>query len=537
MLKAAIWAQKKTVIYTMIAGTIGGLTAVALFAQSGYLISKAALMPPFYVILILAAFLKLFGVAKSTSKYAERLLSHEVTFHLMSRVRESYFAKLLQQTSLFYRHQSGDLLHRVTSDVETLQNYFLRVAYPPLVAGAVFLATILFTLIFSWQMALVLMIGYILCAFAIPYVFAKLTTEEALPLKQELSSKTTEYLYGYETLQHYNQLDRKTEQLLALSKQYGERQSKYERLQHIAQGANQFIAFTAALSVLLIGATAVTNGELQGVFLAMLLMVTLTVFELATPLANMPSFVAETNAATARLDDVTVSVGGQETVSSILPIQFEHVTFQYPTALSPALNDVTLTIERGDKIAIIGESGSGKTSMLHMLLKELPVQQGQLTLNGVSITKLADDSLFKQMSVQLQHNHFFIGTVKENLQLAKPHANDAEMEAVLKEVQLPFKLDDPIHEKALNLSGGERQRLAYARVLLQNAPTILLDEPFANIDALLKQKLTQALCARDNTVLMITHDTDNLSDFDAVYKMAHGKFLNSKSKISHNYPT
>lgn len=523
MLKAAIWAEKKTVIYTMIAGTIGGLTAVALFAQSGYLISKAALMPPFYVILILAAFLKLFGVAKSTSKYAERLLSHEVTFRLMSRIRESYFAKLLQQTSLFHQHKSGDLLHRITSDVETLQHYFLRVTYPPLVAGAVFLATILFTLIFSWQMALILMIGFIMCAFLIPYTFAKWATAETLPLKQELSGKTTEYLYGYETLQHYNQLGVQTEQLLQLSKTYAAAQSKQERLEHLAQGANQLIAFAAALAVLLIGAFAVTDGSLQGVFLAMLLMVTLTVFELATPLANMPGFVAETNAATTRLEQVTTAVDGQVTVDSILPIQFTQISFQYPTALSPALKNINLTVQQGDKIAIIGESGSGKTSLMHMLLKELPIQQGQLTLNGVPITDIIDDSLFQQLSVQLQHNHFFIGTIRENLQLAKADATDDEMLAVLSEVQLPFELDANIQEKALNLSGGERQRLAYARVLLQNAPVFLLDEPFANIDATLKQKLTKALCARSNTVLMITHDTENLAQFDAVYQMAHSR--------------
>lgn len=522
MLKKAIWEQKKTVIYTMIAGTIGGLTAVALFAQSGYLISKAALMPPFYVILILAAFLKLFGVAKSTSKYAERLLSHDVTFRLMSKIRENYFAKLLQQTSLFYRHQSGDFLHRITSDAETLQNYFLRVAYPPLVAGTVFLVTILFTLIFSWQMAVVLMLGYILCAFAIPYLFAKWATDQSLPLKQLLSSKTTEYLYGYETLQHYNQLENQTEQLLALSKTYASAQLKRERIQHMAQSMNQLIALAAAIAVLLVGAMAVTEGALQGVFLAMLLMVTLTVFELATPLANMPSYVAETNAATARLEEVTTAKVGQTAVQSILPIEFKHVTFQYPTALSPVLKAVHLSIQAGDKIAIIGKSGSGKTSLMHMLLKELPVQQGQLTLNGVPISTIDDDSLFKQLSVQLQHNHFFIGTVRENLQLAKSDASEEEMRAVLNEVQLPFKLDDPIHEKALNLSGGERQRLAYARVLLQNAPIFLLDEPFANVDVLLKEKLMQRLCARDNTVLIITHDTDNLCDFDYVYEMAHG---------------
>ncbi len=528
MLKETIWEQKKYVVYTTIAGTIGGLTAIALFAQSGFLISKAALMPPFYVILILAAFLKLFGVAKSTSKYAERLLSHKVTFHLMSRIRETYFQKLLQQTALFHRYKSGDLLHRITSDVETLQNYFLRVVYPPLVTGIVFLATILFTLIFSWQMAVILMVGYLVCAFIIPALFAKWFSDEQVDQKQQLSSKTTEFLYGYETLQHFNLLQLKTDELLTMSAQYGKSLVKEERKRHIAHSLNQLLALLAAIGVLLLGAIAVTNGTLQGVYLAMHLMVTLTVFELATPLAALPSYSASTATAYERLQNLTAQEPGQQQVETLLPICFDQVTYQYEHSLSPALQDVSLTIHAGEKVAIVGVSGSGKTTLFHLLLKERILQHGQITCNGIPLDEIDDHSLFAQLSVQLQHNHFFVGSIRENLFLAKENATDEEMIAVLQQVKLPFSLDDVVQEKALNFSGGERQRLAFARVLLQNHSVFLLDEPLSSVDAELRAHLTASLCERSNTVLMITHDTEALHLFDRVYRIENGQL-----KITH----
>lgn len=520
MLKTIIWEQKKTVIYTIVAGTVSGLTAVALFAQSGLLISKAALMPPFYTILILAAFLKLFGVTKSTSKYAERLLSHKVTFHLMSRIRETYFHKLLKQTSIFTHFKSGDLLERITADVETLQHTFLRVAYPPLLAGAVFLATILFSLIFSWQISLLLMLGYIVSAIAIPYAFAKWVNIHPQKTREHLSNHVTEYLYGYETYKHFNLLDVKGNDVLDISSQYAKEQMSTQRQLIFAQTFNHLMALAVAAAVLFAGASAVVDGTLQGVYLAMLLMVTLTVFDLATPLANTPYYVAATAEATNRLQHITSEKQVTTDVVLLTPIELRNVSFQYENGVAPVYNDVSLTIAQGEKVAIIGESGSGKSTFVHLLLKELQPTSGTFYMNGTPLQHIADDSLFRLLGVQLQHNHFFIGTVRENLLLAKPDASDEEMKQLLAYVELDFELEDPVEEKALNFSGGERQRLAYARILLQKAPVLLLDEPFSSIDVTLKEKLMRDLCKRDDTIIIITHDAQSLQHFHTIYTVA-----------------
>lgn len=169
-LVSMIWQDKKDVLLALLAGTISGLTAVALFAQSGLLISKAALMPPFYIILILTAFLKLFGVTKSASKYAERYISHRVTFKFISIVRMKFFKKLLPQAHVLNHYKSGDLLTRITGDVEQLQNFFLRVLYPPFIALFVFIVVILFSLFFSPWISLLLLIGIVLTSIVVPYI-------------------------------------------------------------------------------------------------------------------------------------------------------------------------------------------------------------------------------------------------------------------------------------------------------------------------------------------------------------------------------
>ena len=192
-----IWTDKKDVLLALLAGTISGLTAVALFAQSGLLISKAALLPPFYIILLLTAFLKLFGVTKSISKYAERLITHRVTFRFISKIRMLFFKKLLPQAHLLNTYKSGDLLTRITTNVETLQNFFLRVLYPPFVAVIVFFATCLFMLFFSSWIALCLLIGIVLTSLIVPYVLLRIPHKTATEEKKMRTIETTEYFYGY----------------------------------------------------------------------------------------------------------------------------------------------------------------------------------------------------------------------------------------------------------------------------------------------------------------------------------------------------
>lgn len=526
--------EKRDILLALLAGTVSGLTAVALFAQSGFLISKAALMPPFYIILILTAFLKLFGVAKSVSKYAERYISHRVTFQILSDIRMKFFKKLTPHANqLLSAYRSGELLARITSDVDVLQNFFLRVVYPPLVAFLVFLSTIFFTQFFSIGIALVLVAGYVLVAIVVPAAFIT-TKQHALDVKHQLTTDVTELLYGYRELKLHNQLHAKMQDLTQTSRLYSSQQKAEQQQQFFNTVLNQAISLVTALFVVIIGAYFVSIGSLDGLFLAMLILIALTVFETAIPLALVPAHYNAAKVATARLDEVT-STGQTPTVvlrvTDSYKIQLQNVGYTYVGNSKPAVENVSFSIKQGEKIAIVGPSGSGKSTLFQLLTKSLHSDSGQILINEQHLADIEELSLWHEMSIQLQHNHFFTGTIRENLQIAKEHASDAELRDALACASLSKPLDDLILEKGGNLSGGEKQRLAFARVVLKNGAIWLLDEPFTNVDARTAQQLTQTLftAGKDKTILMITHKLLGLEQMDRIFVMRDGKLIESGS--------
>lgn len=532
-LTAMIWHDKKDVLLAMLAGTVSGLTAVALFAQSGFLISKAALMPPFYIILILTAFLKLFGVTKSASKYAERYISHRVTFRFMSNVRMLFFKRLLPRAHLLNTYKSGDLLNRITTDVEVLQNFFLRVLYPPFIAVFVFLATILFTLFFSPWIALLLMLGLILTSTIVPSILYKLRTIESSKEKRHVSNHMTEFFYGYRDLLLHNELTNRKTELFQLSSDYAEVKRKELDREQSAHLWNQFIALVTTLFVVMTGAYLVSIGELQGLYLAMLVLVALTVFESAVPLAMLPTYIRHSKIAIERLEEVAPStntkIGTIQLENEAACIQCKNVYYSYPNTARASLNDINLQINAKSKIAIVGPSGSGKSTLLQLMMKEFLPTNGELLIDNHHTTSIADDSLHKQIGTMLQQNHFFSGTIKDNLLLAKPTATDEEMKVALAKATLPKQLDDAVHEKGGNLSGGEKQRLAFARLLLKESSIWLLDEPFSSVDAQTEKKLFEVLLqsADDKTLVLITHRLTNLENMDTIYVMHNGAIVES----------
>src|SRR5699024_10757558 len=188
--------EKKDIILSILFGFIAGITAVGLFSASGYLISKAALTPPIYTLMIVVSVVKLLGLISAASRYGERYFSHRGTFTMLSNVRVAFYKRLEPLApKILHRFRSGDLLSRIVGDVETLQNFFLRVFYPPVVLFLVFLTTILFTVFFSVHVAIILLIGYFLTVFVVPALFTmkqrKINTS-VRDRRGELSTETTE---------------------------------------------------------------------------------------------------------------------------------------------------------------------------------------------------------------------------------------------------------------------------------------------------------------------------------------------------------
>ncbi|GAA0361429.1 thiol reductant ABC exporter subunit CydC [Bacillus horti] len=547
--------EKKDVLLSLLFGFLAGIAAVGLFANSGYLISRAALAPPIYVLTVSIALLKLFSVTRAVARYAERYYSHQATFTILSNLRVFFYKKLeALAPGLFHKYRSGDLLSRIVGDVESLQHFFLRVYYPPIVMVMVFLSTIYFVSFFSLAVAGIFIVGLILTGFILPLWFALRQKRIESTVRQQraiLSTETTEFFYGFRELKIHQKLTHKNEQLLHSSAEYVVAQEQMAKRNLMSQFTNQFLALLVSWLVLAFGAYLVTQGELDGLFLAMLVMIALTVFENVYPMAIFPSHYEDSRYASNRLFSITndkeLNTEGvssnekQKNREQLLQLQnnnsisgkgasisMEQVSFTFPSQKRKALKDISLRFEPGTKTAIVGPSGSGKSTILQLLLKAYPTHSGRILLNGTHVEEIEQESIWDNTNVVLQHNHFFFGTIRDNLALAKDDLTDEEMLQVLKQVKLEyFTLSHEVLEKGENLSGGEKQRLAIARVLLRKAHLWLLDEPTSSIDVLTEKHIYQQIfqAAKQSTLLLVSHRLTGLEAMDQIIVMESGTIV------------
>lgn len=532
--------EKRDVTLAIIFGLLAGLASVALLASSGYLISKAALTNQMTVLIVIGACLKLFGLGSAVSRYSERLFSHRATFTMLGNLRVSFFERLSPLApELYSKYRSGDLLSRIIGDVESLQNFLLRVFYPPVVLLLVFSGTILFTLYFSLYTAIILAVGYLLTAVAVPAYFAwrkRRTDWRTRESRGALSAEAAEFLYGFRDLKIYRQLAGKEQHLSDLINSYNEEQKNEGKEEVYSQSVNGFIALLISLAVLASGAYFTASGELDGLFLAMLVMISLGVFENVAPMAAFPSHFEESRKAAVRLDSVVDEMprakGDSELPDGPLSISSRNLHYVFPGEQRPALENITIDLAPGSKTAIVGPSGSGKSTLLAVLMDILPAQSGQVLFNNIDSAEFSQENIWERFNVVLQENHFFQGTLRSNLLIADSSANDEQLAAALDGVELgSFSLEMKVEEKGQNLSGGEKQRLAIARAILKKGEVWMLDEPVSSVDSATGQLIYDRLFNDHphDTFIVVSHDLTGLEKMDQIIVLENGRLIESGS--------
>ncbi|MGQ8872263.1 thiol reductant ABC exporter subunit CydC [Paenibacillus sp. TSA_86.1] len=547
VLSKAMMQERKDILLSILCGFIAGIAGVALFSASGYLISQTVFAPPLYTLIVLTSMVKLLGFLRAASRYVERLASHRATFSILSRLRTSFFAKLISITpGIFNKNRSGDLLARIVGDVESLQHYFLRVAYPPIMVVMVFLSTVLFTAVFSFWIACLLVIGMLITAFVVPslvLIGQRKISEHVSQQRAKLSTEVTEVLYGFRDLKVYGQLAQREQQLQQDSAVLAAKQQRAAGQLLFGQSMHIFVTYSVTWGVLVLSAFLIADGVFAGVFLAMLILATQTMFEESAAMAILPSYKQDSEHAAKRLAEAvpersTNGYDEQEQGSRGLltldidgeaaSISLKHVTFQYEGEWRPALNEVSLHIPPGSKTAIVGPSGSGKSTILDVLLKLRTPASGEVLFNDISVNELDEASIWQNTHIVLQQSHFFRGTIRDNLLLSVEQHSDEQLVAVLHNVQLVHvSLNDLVYEKGENLSDGEKQRLALARAMLRKGSIWLLDEPTSSLDYVTEARVLRNLLAQASadTVLLICHRLTGLEHMDQIVVMDQGQVV------------
>jgi len=227
------------------------------------------------------------------------------------------------------------------------------------------------------------------------------------------------------------------------------------------------------------------------------------------------------------------------TSGQAVEIEFRDVTFTYPGADEPALKSLSFTLVPNETVALIGKSGSGKTTVTNLLLRTLDPQSGQILFGGTPDDELALDWIREQIALVPQDPFLFFGTVADNLRIAKENASDEELLAVLKDAELldfiesnPDGLGTKVGDQGMALSGGQAQRLAIARAILKDAPIVILDEPTSQIDVETEALLNRALerLTRNKTVLLIAHRLSTIEQADRIIVMHQGELAESGTR-------
>ncbi len=528
---------------------MGGM---GLMTTSAWIISAAALRPSIAELQVAIVGVRFFGITRGLFRYLERVVSHQVTFRLLARLRVWFYQALEPLAPVRWMgFRSGDLLQRILGDIERLEGFYVRALAPPWVALWVGMGMWALLRQFDLRLAGVSLAFFGLsgaAAVALARVSSGAAARGEVRLRAELSTVLVENLRGLAHLLIYPMGARRLRLTQELNQALEHSQWRLGTLTAMQAALNQFCASLGAWIGLCLAIPLVASYRLEGVFLAVVLMAVLTSFEALTPIPlAVQHLEGDVHSANRLFEVVDLPLPPTPPAQSLLPppeafdVTVQDLCFRYPqgeglqteTEESPlVLEGVSFSVPRGGKIALVGPSGAGKSTLLHLILRLWEVEEGMILLNGEPIQAYAPEKLRQAVGVVAQNTYLFNASVRENLLVACPQASEQEMIEAAKGAHihefilgLPQGYDTWVGEEGLRLSGGERQRLALARALLRNPALLILDEPTANLDPLVERQVLQTILQtmQGRTVLMATHRLIGLERMDQILVIHQGR--------------
>jgi ATP-binding cassette subfamily C protein CydC len=557
----------KWMLLGIVCGIVAMVSAVGLLALSGWFISAAA-----YAGLAVASAhlfnffhpsigVRMFAIGRTLARYAERIVSHDATFRILQSLRSWFYLKLEPLApSRLMMYRSADVLNRIVSDIDALDNLYLRVLSPSTVALVTSFLAVAFLWIFDPFIALSTAAYLSIAGFGVTAAALKLGE----PCGHEIAHRTAELrvqiidmLQGLADLLVFNSHHHHLETVIRSNRALLRSQLRMSHIRGLSMALITMIAGLAVLTALYLAVNMVTLGLFHGANLALIALTILACFEAVLPLPTAYQYLGRTRAAGRRLLEI-VEIEPEitypdttATLSRHPGVTFENISFRYNEIDPWALKDIKIKIPAGHRIAIIGETGSGKSTLIHLLVRFWNPTTGCIRLAGRDIRNLNEAELRRTISVVSQQPHMFNATLRENLQIADPGAGDDELFAALEFAglkafvkSLPDGLNTWVGEAAKLLSGGQARRLALARTMLHDAPVWVLDEPTEGLDSITEHKFMQELKrkTKGRTMLLITHRLADLHWMDTIVMLekgqiaargTHAELLESNQRYAH----
>lgn len=528
--------------------TMTGFSTVAagvgLLGTSAYLIASAAFHPSIAELSVAVVGVRFFGISRGVFRYLDRLVSHHVNFKLLSILRIWFYncLKLLAPARLIH-YQRGDLLSRAIGDIDTLDQFYVRAVSP--VISAIF-ATVGFSmLVGSWNVRLgwILAAGLSVTSFVLPalvYIFSRGPAKQLVDQRAILSQTMLDTLRGAAEIIVFQQQEEELTQINRVSLQTNRAQVGLAHSQGLSNGMNAVLTQGTVALMLLVGIPLVRTGELDGIMLAVIVLITMASFEISIPIAQAAQFWESSLQAARRLFEMADQQPA--IIEPVIPVSvpekpnilIRNLSFQYHGNLPLAADHLNIDLPYGRKIALVGENGSGKTTILNLLMRFWDCQPGEILIDGILVQEFSPKELRQRIGYVSPGGAIFQTTLRQNLLLANPGALDADLLRVLDSVQLgewvqtlPDGLDTWLGASGLTISGGQLQRIQLARGLLMDAPIYLLDEPTTHLDVETETRLISLFRSifQNRSLVWVTHRLVGLDWLDEILVLDNGRVV------------
>jgi thiol reductant ABC exporter CydC subunit len=536
------------VVASVALGSLSVLLGVGLMSLAGYVISRAAEHPPILSLTVAIVAVRACGIGKPAARYFERLERHDLAFRVLARMRVGFYRKIEPLVpGRLPELRRGDLLAAMVGDIDALQNLFLLGVSPPLVAIVAGGISVAIEAAFLPSAGLILAVGLLAGGIGIPALAALVSRRAGARQSSawgELTAELVDLLRGAPELAVLGADERAVQAVRALDEELVHLARRDALASGLVEGLSVAVAGLTVAGVLVVCASATVAGTLDRVMVASLALLAMASFEAVTPLPAAARVLSATIASGRRLLAITSHAPAVVDPSSAADrpgdptVTLEHVGFGYADEESWELQDLNLSVAPGQTTALVGRSGAGKSTIAALMVRFLDPDVGRVAVGGTDARTLRQDDVRSFVTLDAQDAYLFSTTIRENIRLAKPSADEEAIERALRRAQiwdwiasLPDGADTYVGEEGTLVSGGERRRIALARTFLADAPVVVLDEPTAHLDPDTAERLVDdALHATEGqTVLLITHRVEGLDTVDRTVRLSRGRLVPSRS--------